>query len=89
MPLSMKDFIRDKDGRVVLWQSPNLLLWSWIILKLISLLLKAGRIKAGFEQLSSAVIFAWALYEFTKGVNYFRKALGLVVLIAVIVGFFK
>src|SRR4051794_9329072 len=74
-----KRFFKDKNGRIVLWQSPNLLLYSWIALKIFSMLL-SGRSKTGLEHLSTAVLFAWAYFEIVSGVNLFRKVLGAVVL---------
>ena len=80
---------KNKKGKVVLWQSPNPLLFAWIGLKILSYLAKHSSVHAGIEATGTAVIFAWAYLELTKGVNYFRKALGGVILILVIKGFFK
>ncbi len=88
MQLDLKYLIRDKNSRIVLWQSPNLLLWGWIICSIIALLL-GGRAKAGFEHLSTAALFAWASLEVMEGVNYFRRALGASILVVIIVGFFR
>lgn len=89
MNLQAKKLFQDKDGRVVVWQSPNLLLWIWVVIKVVTLILNEGQISTGFEQLSTAVLFTWAVYELAKGVNYFRKFLGLIVLILIIVGYFS
>ncbi len=82
-------FFRDKENKIVLWQYPNLLIWVWIILKLIIMVLSSSPLRSGFEQLSAAVLFAWAYLELTSGVNYFRRALGATVLAFVIVSFYK
>lgn len=81
--------VKDKHGHVVLWQAPNVLLASWIVLKLITWPLNSGQLKSGLSLLGTAVLFAWAYLEATKGVNYFRKLLGIVVLVIIIIGFFK
>ncbi|MDB5166427.1 MAG: hypothetical protein JWM37_499 [Candidatus Saccharibacteria bacterium] len=82
-------FLRDKDGNVVIWQWPNFALWGWIIFKALSLLITQESLKLGFAQLGTAFIFAWAYMEMTSGVNYFRKLLGLIVLLAIVVSFFR
>ncbi len=89
MALNTRRLIADSHGRITLWQSPNVLLWGWIILEVIKMFLSNGRLKTGFEQLGTATLFAWAYFEITKGVNYFRKALGAVVLIVIAFGFFR
>jgi len=84
-----KSFFTDNTGRVVLWQSPNLPLYGWILFKLAALVPAAGVEKRGFEQLSMAFLFIWAYLELTKGINNFRKVLGLIVLLVVTAGLFK
>ncbi len=84
-----KAFFQDKDEHIVLWQSPNILLIGWAAFKVMAMLLGTGRLKTGFEHLGTALIFAWAYFEATEGVNYFRKALGLTILVVITVGFFK
>ena len=79
---------KDKNGRVVIWQSPNMLLWAWIILKAVAMFLAQGKIKAGLDQLSGAVLFAWAYFEADQGVSPFRKILGAIIMLGVAVGFF-
>lgn len=80
---------KDKEGRIVLGQWPNLLLWGWVISKVASIFLREGQIKSGFEILSTSFLFAWAYFEVTDGVNYFRRLLGIVVLTFIVVGFFR
>jgi hypothetical protein len=85
----MKSFFKDKHGRIVLFQVPNALVCAWIFFKVISLLLPGGRLKSGSAELGTAFLFVWAYFEITQGVNYFRRLLGLVVLVVIIVGFFR
>lgn len=81
-------FIRDKNGKIVTWQRPNLPLTGWIICKLLAMVIPAGHLQTGSARLSTALIFVWAYLELTSGVNYFRKLLGLIVLAVTISGFF-
>lgn len=87
---SIKDLslFKDKKGHITLVQWPNLLLWSWIFLKLLSYVVQSGNWHTGSEQLSRAVLFAWAYLEITEGVNYFRRLFGLIVLIFIVASYF-
>ena len=85
----MTNFFKNKDGQVVLWQSPNLALWGWIAFKLVGLVVGPGHFKDGVGQLATAFLFVWAFLEITKGDSYFRRLLGLVVGVFIIIGFFK
>lgn len=89
MNSKVKSIVEDKNGRIVIWQTPNTLLWIWITLRVITQLLNEGQVKTGFEQLSTAVLFTWATYELSKGANLFRKLLGFVILAYIIYGFFN
>lgn len=82
-------FFKDGDGRIVLWQLPNIPLIGWIIFKILSMVIAQEHLKAGLTLLSSAFLFTWAFLEITKGANYFRRLLGLLVLIATVAGFFR
>ena len=72
---------RDSDGQIVLAQSPNLPLIVWIVASLLSLVFTTGKISIGLEALAFGCLFTWAWEELFQGVNYFRRALGLIVLI--------
>lgn len=85
----MNSFIRDKSGHIVLWQSPNVPLCGWFVFKVLSMFEVAEQLKMGAEQLSTAFLFTWAFLEITKGVNYFRRLLGIIVMIAITLSFFK
>ncbi len=72
-------FWRDKNGRIVIWQPPNLALAGWLVIMATNLILKLGNAKPILEFLGTALLFTWAYLEVTAGVNYFRKTVGLVV----------
>jgi hypothetical protein len=77
------NFFKDNKGQIVIFQTPNAPLIGWMILTILSLLLGNNhpRIHYLFGMLSFGFIFTWAWLEITSGVNYFRRVLGLVVLI--------
>ncbi|AFY32863.1 hypothetical protein [Calothrix sp. PCC 7507] len=76
---------RDDDGQIVLAQIPNLPLIVWIVTSLLSLIITNGKINTLLEVLANGSLFTWAWLELFQGVNYFRRALGLFVLIGMIV----
>lgn len=80
---SVMQFFKDKQGRIVIFQAPNSPLIGWFIFTLLSLLWSTNQPKIDylFAMLSFGFIFTWAWLEITSGVNYFRRALGLIVLI--------
>ena len=77
------NFFKDKDGRVVIFQTPNAPLIGWFIFSILNLLWTIRHPKEIylFHMLSFGFIFTWAWLEITSGVNYFRRTLGLIVLI--------
>jgi hypothetical protein len=77
---------RDRRGRIVLWQTPNPWLIGWLVLTFISLLF-TGRRADIFSWLGSVSLIVWSLLEVFKGVNYFRRALGLLVLVMSVMSF--
>ena len=76
----------DSEGKIVLFQPPNLPLIVWIVASLLKLIFTTGRINIGLDLLAFGTLFTWAWQELFQGVNYFRQTLGLVVLIALIAG---
>lgn len=79
---------KDKHGNVVIYQHPNWPLWTWLALTLISLFTK-GRVADGISWIADAALAYWAVLEITEGVNYFRRILGVAVLLFVIAGVLK
>ena len=74
---------RDREGHIVIWQWPNVWLIGWAVLTVISLLLN-GTPASVVSWIATVLLGIWSLLELTRGVNYFRRVLGLVVLIFVI-----
>ena len=72
---------RDSDGNIVLAQMPNLPLLVWITATLLKLILTSGNIHTGLDELAFGSLFTWAWLELFQGVNYFRRALGFIVLL--------
>ena len=79
---------KDKHGNVVIWQWPNLALIGWITFSLLALIFNKGRINTGLSTIATSFIFTWSYLELTKGTNYFRRSIGLIVMVLVVVKFF-
>jgi hypothetical protein len=75
---------RDSEGKIVLAQMPNLPLIVWIVASLLKILLTTGKINIGLDVLAFGSLFTWAWEELFQGVNYFRRALGFLVLFGLI-----
>ncbi len=75
---------RDSDGKIVLAQMPNLPIIVWTVTSLLALIFTSGKINTVLEVLANGSLFTWAWLELFQGVNYFRRALGLAVLIGII-----
>jgi hypothetical protein len=77
---------KDQKGTIVLFQIPNSPLICWFIMTVFDFLWSSNQPKVHylFQILSFGFIFTWAWLEITSGVNYFRRALGVIVLIIAI-----
>jgi hypothetical protein len=75
---------RDSDGKIVVAQMPNLPLIVWIAASLLKLVFTTGVGNTVLDAVAFGSLFTWAWLELFQGVNYFRRALGLGVLIGVI-----
>ncbi|MBD2728861.1 hypothetical protein H6G96_21680 [Nostoc sp. FACHB-892] len=76
---------RDNDGNIVIAQMPNLPLIVWIVSSSLTLIFTSGKINTALDVVAIGSLFTWAWLELFQGVNYFRRALGLAVLISLIV----
>ncbi|MBN3872670.1 MAG: hypothetical protein V7L00_11035 [Nostoc sp.] len=75
---------RDSDGNIVLAQMPNLPLIVWIVTSSLALIFTSGKINTVLDVVANGSLFTWAWLELFQGVNYFRRALGALVLVGII-----
>ncbi len=75
---------QDGNGQIVIGQMPNLPIIIWVVASLLQAVYKTGEINLGLDILASSSLFIWAIQELFQGVNYFRRGLGLIVLIGLI-----
>jgi hypothetical protein len=78
-------FWKDKKGRVVIWQTPNVPLIGWFACLLVSRIIGGGTFSSGMSYVSTAFLFTWAYLEIVSGDSYFRRLLGAFILADVIV----
>lgn len=76
---------RDRNGEIVLAQAPNLPLICWLIVTLLKLVFPTMGMQ--LDAIAFALLFTWAWEEIFQGVNYFRRALGVIVLTVAIAGY--
>ncbi len=80
-----QSFTKDKSGKVVLWQAPNRALLGWAAFALLSYLTHSQLLGL----IGTTFLLAWAFLELFQGVNYFRRLLGLIILIFIIRSLFR
>ncbi len=71
----IKRFFCDKDGNIVIWQWPNLLLWIWIITSVFAQIVP-GKLHGALSLLASLMLIIWAGLELAWGDSPFRRCLG-------------
>jgi hypothetical protein len=81
----LDNFFRDRNGEIVIGQPPNLPIIIWLMASLLQLVVKTGQIHTGLDILATGSLFVWAILELFQGVNYFRRTLGAIVLISLLV----
>lgn len=87
--LLVKRFFKDKDGKWAILEFPNTILMIWLVIIVANMVITDAEIRKSLGQLGSAVLFAWAYIELTKGSSYFRQTLGGLVLIMLVISFFR
>ncbi len=75
--------IRDTDGRLSLFQAPNLPISIWFVMLLLTHL-TSGKLQSLASLLGFGALFTWAWLEIFEGSNYFRRLLGVIVLVAAV-----
>lgn len=79
------EFFKDRHGKVVLWQNPNLPLWAWLIATLLTHILPYGQLNFAASLVAFGSLFTWSYLEITSGVNNFRRSVGVIILLWLIV----
>lgn len=77
-------FWEDKHGRVVVWQKPNIWLITWFVTLVLSWFSPSGWPLRVMSTVSLLALIIWAVLEMFTGVNYFRRTVGLLVLLIIL-----
>jgi hypothetical protein len=77
-------FWEDKQGHFVVWQMPNVWLWTWAITLFLSWFAPYGFFQKTLGWVSLIALVIWAFREAVNGVNYFRRSIGVLVLVLLI-----
>jgi hypothetical protein len=75
---------RDSEGNIVIAQPPNLPLIAGITTTALKFLFTYGNLYIAVDAIAFGSLFTWAWLELFDGVNYFRRALGLITLLILI-----
>jgi hypothetical protein len=78
--------IKNKDGAIALGSLPNPPLWSWLVATLLGMGIKHGQSGSVLRLVAFGSLFTWAWLELFQGINYFRRLLGLIVLVLLLLG---
>lgn len=82
----LNSFIRDKHGQIVMWQFPSPSLFGWVLCRLGALFVE-GDAQNILEYVGTGFLLIWAILEITQGASGFRRALGALVLLAMVLSF--
>ena len=75
---------RDSEGNIVIAQAPNLPVLVGVAASLLQSVLPSGQLHRAAALIAFGALFTWAWQELFEGVNYFRRALGLIGLASLI-----
>lgn len=75
---------RDSEGNIVIAQPPNLPVLVGVAATLLHFVLPMGQLQIIAGLVAFGALFTWAWQELFAGVNYFRRALGLIGLVSLI-----
>ncbi len=75
---------RDSEGKIVIAQMPNLPILVGLTAAFLQFVLPSGKIQTALGLVAFGALFTWAWQELFEGVNYFRRALGLIGLVSLL-----
>ena len=78
-------FFKDKDGKVVVWQTPNIPLIAWAVAFALTFVPLPEKWHTLVSYIAFGFLFTWAWLEITQGSSGFRRTLGATVLLWLIV----
>jgi hypothetical protein len=82
----LNKIFRDKQGKIVIIQFPNIPLAVWIVGLLLVKVLPSGGFSEFCRHISTLGLIVWGIIEILYGVNYFRRLLGAAIIISTVYG---
>ena len=79
MPKRLDSIFRNKEGKIAVFQWPNLPLTVWILATLASKVL-AGNLQKASSGVAFVALLMWAVLEISSGESIFRRIVGALVL---------
>jgi hypothetical protein len=76
----MLSFFKDKKGKVIIWQTPNWAIGGWAVF-LLANKFADGQAQIVLSFISTAFLTIWACMEIIGGASYFRRTLGVAILV--------
>lgn len=83
--MTKNSLFKDKKGKTVSWQRPNLPIAIWAAASLATKVTENG-LQDLLDLIAFGAIFTWAYLEISDGANNFRRVLGAVVLVVTLYG---
>ncbi len=83
LPRAFDWLLRDRSGRRVVWQRPNLALSIWLATWLLAWPFH-GVVHHLLRLVGGTALFVWAVLELFDGASPFRRSLGLIVLVLMV-----
>lgn len=75
------NFFKNKEGKVVIGQWPNIPIIAYFTCTILSKILTQGSVHSLFTTLAFGTLFTWAWLEIFYGISYFRRTMGVIVII--------
>ena len=76
-------FFHDAKGNLCIAQTPNIPLILWLTFTVLTKI-NSGKLASTFDVIAFGSLFTWAYLELFQGDCYFRRLVGLVVLVSII-----
>ncbi len=76
-------FFKDKNGKIAVAQLPNPPLIAFLVFRFLQMV-ASGTLQQMASVVAFGSLFTWAWLELFQGENYFRRLLGIVVLVGII-----
>ncbi len=81
-------WLKDKYGRVVLFEAPNIPLISWAVCTVVGALIEEpSTLHNIINVVAFGSLFTWAWLEIADGTTYFRRVLGVAIMVVAIMNF--